>query len=482
MLLRICQIVPLLVSLPLAAQMHHVDKPEKVTRAVSVYEWTGELAKPSAARLVPVSIFIDGDFQNAGTYLANPVPLALDVGNVYSVERSGHTEGTLDVKLARNVKDARSSADDNPVGAWYGYGEFKLPAQEKPTRLKATTPTVQVAASDDDDRPHFVASRPETTAAPAATPSRRTPVADDDGERPTLGRRDENDTDDKKRKKPKKEKPAGYVTGIPGGLNDDPDRPTLRRGKAVEDEVAPLTGLPAEMHQAIAVSDPATPPEHIFAREWESPSERTQTLEEMQALARKQLLLYLKDNLLVPAPAQQGAAMPAAASVSAPDTVAAPPRLRRTPGGVNTATHTAPAATAKTSATQKVAKPAAGLPLLLVGEQLASLRLSYGGLPTFVYTASAPVALRDGTVVTAYVTVVAQRLPAGNLQVSLNAVTDSGHLNRAPWMRFIDAVDADGSHRASLLFEQRRSASRQFVLYTLVTAKAEATFVSAVFE
>src|ERR1700742_538985 len=90
----------LLLPLAAAAQMHHVDKPEQVTRAVGVYEWTGELAKPTQARLVPVSLFINGHFQAAGTYLARPVPFALETGNVYSIDRAGHSLGTLDINMA----------------------------------------------------------------------------------------------------------------------------------------------------------------------------------------------------------------------------------------------------------------------------------------------------------------------------------------------------------------------------------------------
>jgi len=36
---------------PLLAQTHKVAKPETVVRAVGVYEWTGEMAKPAASRL-----------------------------------------------------------------------------------------------------------------------------------------------------------------------------------------------------------------------------------------------------------------------------------------------------------------------------------------------------------------------------------------------------------------------------------------------
>jgi hypothetical protein len=80
------------------------------------------------------------------------------------------------------------------------------------------------------------------------------------------------------------------------------------------------------------------------------------------------------------------------------------------------------------------------------------------------------------------VTIVAQRLPSGELQTSLSSVTDEGHLDRIPWMRLVDAVDPDDSHRASLLFELRAKNSRQFALYSLASAEAQQTFVTGVIE
>jgi hypothetical protein len=116
--------------------------------------------------------------------------------------------------------------------------------------------------------------------------------------------------------------------------------------------------------------------------------------------------------------------------------------------------------------------------LALTSEDLRGYELSYGALPTFVYTAQSPVA-QGGKV---YITLVAQRLPSGELQTALASVTDATHLDRVPWMRLVDAVDPDWSHRASLLFELRAQNSRQFALYRLVTAQAEQTFVTGVIE
>jgi hypothetical protein len=45
-------------------------------------------------------------------------------------------------------------------------------------------------------------------------------------------------------------------------------------------------------------------------------------------------------------------------------------------------------------------------------------------------------------------------------------------------MRLVDAVDAEASNRASLLFELRAQHSRQFVLYRVIGARADQTFLT----
>ena len=77
-----------LLSPSLLAQTHKVAKTEDVVRAVGVYEWTGDMAKPAASRLIPVSLFINGKFEDAAVYLARPVPFALLTGNVYDLDKS----------------------------------------------------------------------------------------------------------------------------------------------------------------------------------------------------------------------------------------------------------------------------------------------------------------------------------------------------------------------------------------------------------
>jgi hypothetical protein len=45
-------------------------------------------------------------------------------------------------------------------------------------------------------------------------------------------------------------------------------------------------------------------------------------------------------------------------------------------------------------------------------------------------------------------------------------------------MRLVDAVDAEASNRASLLFELRAQNSRQFALYRVIGGRADQTFAT----
>ena len=62
-------------------QTHKVAKPESVVRAVGVYEWTGDLAKPKASRLIPVTVPVRACWASAAeltaTKAAAPIILAI---------------------------------------------------------------------------------------------------------------------------------------------------------------------------------------------------------------------------------------------------------------------------------------------------------------------------------------------------------------------------------------------------------------------
>src|ERR1700761_2272327 len=118
------------------AQMHKVAKPEQVVRAIGVYEWTGDLTKPKASRLIPVSIFIDGKLEDAGVYVARPVPFALLTGNVYELQDAGIDKAMLDLAYARHLQAVDSTGDMAWDDGWFGYGSVKPLAAPRKAALK----------------------------------------------------------------------------------------------------------------------------------------------------------------------------------------------------------------------------------------------------------------------------------------------------------------------------------------------------------
>ncbi len=478
------------------AQMHAVKKPETVVRAVAVYEWTGDAVKPKASRVVPVSVFIDGHLEDGGVYLARPVPFELDTGTVFEVEKAGVPEGSLDLSYTRHyVSNGVAAFDDG----WLGYGPFKPVPKTVLVAAKKSGPLPQVVTSGGSG-PHFsngtaasgsstdkIANQPvdRSSAAGGGT----TVSADKDPDAPTMRRRSTDasgasdtastDTDSSKdvdrptlkrrtpaeQKAAQKKKDLASVSGS-ASLNDDPDRPNLHRGKPAsrldEEDLQPLKGMPADLQQAVAVSDAKDRPEHPFERTWESNEERTQVTANLEEMARAQLAKY--DLPAASAAVGTPASTPAPAAktparTSAPTTAAARARQRKSAAAAKAAAATAAAA-----------------PVVLKEQSVKAYTLSYGGAATYVYTAVSPGA--GG--VDRYVSVVAQREPVGSLKMALASVTDAKHLDRTPWMRLVDAVDAEASNRASLLFELRAQNSRQFALYRVIGAATEQTFVTGI--
>jgi hypothetical protein len=481
---------------PAWAQTHAIKKTEDVVRAVAVYEWTGDEGKATASRVVPVSLFIDGQFQDAAIYMARPVPMALDTGTVYEVRKAGVDSGTLELVYERHLTSGDTEEIDD---GWLGYGEFKVKPKETLLAKKQSGPLPSLVVggkAGSDSGPRLVsrsgstsstsdagssnagsggASKSSKTSAPATTNA-------DDADSPTLHRRAGGDQDDSTGAGSTAEKPADAKTAsstnadddaerptlkrrtpaeiksakkqrdsarvVAGNdLNDDPDRPTLHRGSKTstpEEEVPPLRGLPKDMKQLVAISDAKDRPEHEFMRRWESEEERAEILGKMQAIARQQLATY-KGFV---------AATPPASSFPVPTKGAAAARLA-----------------AKRKAAAGAAQPTA---VALNEESLKGYTLSYGGASTYVYSATSPGA--NG--ISRYVSLVAQEEPTVGLKLALASVTDSSHLDRTPWMRFVDVVDADASNRASLLMELRAQHTRQFALYRVIGAEADQIFLT----
>jgi hypothetical protein len=517
------------------AQTHKVTAPDSVVRAIGVYEWTGDLAKPTGTRFVPVTLFINGHLEDAGIYMPRPVPFALVSGNVYELEDAGLAKGTVELESALHATAPDGAAGPVFDEGWTAYGNYKPPAASRRSNTAALRPSKNLPAiqTSSSDKPHFsnksadagsstnssgASSQTDpskkTSADPAAKPDSGTTTDDpdrptmkrhtsddsttstastgtasqttspnDEAERPTLKRRSSEDASDSKSKK---KNDVATVTAA-GSLNDDPDRPTLHHGNVgtVATEMPKLSGIPKDMHQMVAVSDARDRDPHPFARPWEDPNERAAVLAKMQAFARAKLTEYGIVPGITPPTAIASTSTPA--TTTSPSTDGGPPTLKR---GIPTSAKTpspqpavpasakTPAASAKpaASANAKAHHTASKAPVqaVLADEDLKGYLLSYGGAPTYVYMAHT---VETGSVMR-YVTIVAQADALGEVRHAMASVTDATHLDRTPWMRLVDAVDVEASNRASLLFELRGQSSRQFALYRVIATKPEQIFAT----
>jgi hypothetical protein len=197
-----------------------------------------------------------------------------------------------------------------------------------------------------------------------------------------------------------------------------------------------------DLHQMAAVSDAKDRDPHNFLRPWDDEAEHQAILAKLETVARTTLAAYEAANGAAP---------------RAPPPKPSPAK---------------PGSAARRTTARKTAPPPP--PEALLDEQLTGYTLSYGGEATFVYHAQT-----DGLGATErFVTLVAQIDTQGEPQIALKNVTDAAHLDRTPRMRLVDAVDAEASNRASLLFELRAQNSRQFALYRVIGGRAEQIFLT----
>jgi hypothetical protein len=463
----------LLPALPALAQYSgHVakDKQKKAVvepRAISVLEWIGAPGQPVASRIVPVAVFVNGQYQDGGLYLAQPEPLTVQTDTLYELEKAGVPQGTFYVAGGQDVG-----------GSWFGYGQWKPLAAPKPVKkLPPSKFPPKVVEDHDPDRPHFKggAQQPSgdpstgskspstgSTTASTSTPSSSGSTASDP-DQPTLHRRDSTVSDSgagaapEDPDRPHLKKHSDTATATSGSGDDsspvssvneaDPDRPRMSRGKPAMAEQAldmsKLNGSPAGLQQMAAVSDPAVREEHVFTYPWPDPDEATKMQAAVEALAVKTVLAN-----------------------GAP--------------GTNATTATTPAKrTTGPKSTLARQVPPKAPPVVLQDKDFRAYELTYSGGATLVFTAKALVGPNNaGVTIEKYVTIIAQPDFDGAPQIRLQSVTDAKHLDVTPRMRLVDAVDTRGDNQADLLFELRRSTDRQFAIYHVRGNHAEQAFAT----
>jgi hypothetical protein len=401
-------------------------------RAVAVLEWTGEPGKPSASRIIPLSVFDGEQYQPGGLYLAKPEPLALQPGTEYVLQDAGVARGLFDINNAEDVD-----------GYWFGYGAWKpMAAPPKQVRAKQGRNMPQVVTDAGDGRPHFKnrdsagspdSSAPAGSTTPNAPASSSAPAGDPD--RPTLRRRADSSSPSATSSAGNDDY-SGRETATPGA---DPDRPHMAHGQQsstdADFEPAKLTGTPPGLQQMIAVSDASDREAHPFVYLWADPTDASKMQAQMEI-----------------------AAGDAIASAAPPVKIAPKPHV--------------PASTTQRRHTASKAAPAT--PLVFTNEHFKAYELTYSGGATLVFSGETT----DHAGKVKYVTVIAQPDFNGVPKVLFKSVTDDDHLDETPKMRLVDAVDAKAINRGDLVFELSSRHDREFVIYRVAEGRVEQVFTT----
>ena len=453
----------LLSALPALAQYPgQIKKDDKNAappmRSVVVVEWTGDLTKPKASRVIPISVWDGKDLQDGSVYLAQPEPLALQGGVEYQLQQDGKQVGLFDIQEAAHQQTS-----------WIGFGKWApIKTGPSPAEIARQRAAMKVDVDDaDSDKPilhrkkHADDSGSGDTAQKGSAPDSDRPTLHRDGgsgsdsddssaksspdpDRPRL----HNDSDSagnggdpdrpKLKSKPQADPDEGPVTSV--ASSGDPDRPTLKRGipEGLSTAVTPnVVGLPAEMQQQVGVSDVHPVKDHPWDFSWADPDDQRKMKDSLEDEARKAL------------------------GLTPPPPPTAPKR---------------PATTA--AARRKTVPPPAPAPVPLIDEQFRVFELAYGSGATIVFSAHTDGTNPGENGSQKFVTIIAQPDLYGSVITLLKNVTDAAHLDVKPRMRLVDPVDAEGDNRGELLFELRGQNQRQFALYRVLRGQADEIFTT----
>jgi hypothetical protein len=435
-----------------------------------------QLSPKGKARFIPIAIMIDGKFYDAGSYKAAPVPMALDFGIVYEGFRSGVSQGEFTITQPGQLNHV-----------WIAEGRW-LPAGaiDPNKRKKYSAPVI---ADDDKDGPPVLHRRGEKSA----------PDAGSDGK--DKGKNQDQDKDAKDKDQPK---PATTTasspppTGAPTASSPTPTSDTAKAPAANAPAPAETAKAPAAASTSASdsaadepIGDPNRPrlrrgkPESTAHLEPFTTFDPLMDAKPGAASATGKPGATTKDS---PAPTPQIVLIPAISDVGGPDprpyTYDVKPAeeavyrnkmldLASTQLGAQArgpAKEGAPTSK-KAPATKSAGKSASKLPKLDFDDvSLRIFDLSNSNEPVLVLSAKThPPATNNGEGTNAdepkEITLIARTNLEGELRKLFFSQTDSRHLDVAPRMELVDAVDADGDGRGELLFRRTFDDGSAYAIY-----------------
>jgi hypothetical protein len=445
---------------------------DKGPRAVGLVQ----ISPKGKARFTPIVIMIDGNYYDAGSYKAAPVPMALDFGIVYEAFRAGVSQGIFTITQPGQLNHV-----------WIAEGTWTPAGENVPGKHKKYAPPV--IADEDNSGPPVLhrhagsgsdSSDSKTTkddkdtntntnkdqakpATPATAPATSTPAPASTTTTPgtaTTNPPPAAPTTTASAPAPAKA-PAPAETAKTSAPADDeqiadPNRPRLRRGKpdpsahqepfttfdaSTEAKPGPApaaTGTPAANAKGPAT---AAPPVIVIPAisDVGGPDPRPYTYD----LKPVEEAIY-RNKMLDLATAQLRAQTAAAAKASA------------------TPKKTVPAKTAGKSPSADKSKP------VFDDVNLRIFDLSSSNEPVLVLSAKTHPAAADGAQSSdepKEITLIARTNLEGEVQKLFFSQTDSQHLDISPRMELIDAVDVDGDGRGELLFRRTFDDGSAYAIY-----------------
>jgi hypothetical protein len=431
------------VALALSALAQRTSRKNKGPRALALVEWPASGGSP---RVIPVTILVDGRYYDASIYKADPVPMALEPGNVYEVGQSGESIGMVTLTTARQARN----------GAWLADGRFQTNEQ----LAAARRPRDVAPKTSEPEGPPKLRRGPQTSPTESAPPpqTKQEPPRASGPDDPPVLRKPASQTQTTTPKPPSEPASSAPGAATPASTTappkqEDSDHPVLRRGRPTAEQAENLPGAvdakaapkppaaaagrttPGAKAAAAgpgrvltAISDASAPESRSFALPWK--------LEDQDKL---------KNSMIQMA----GAALEDYA---------------RAHGG----THPGQLQDVQVRAFDLAGRNEPQIVLMarvLEGPTApASTRRASGARPQTKSTSPAP-APSTSVGLTYWITLVAREDYNGELRKLKVWATDSKHLDAFPRAELIDAVDADGDGRGDLLFREISDIGQSFVLY-----------------
>ncbi len=460
-----CAILLLCFAIGSTAQLSRAAKRSQGPRALALVQKSGK-----SARLIPVTIMVDGTLYDASVYRAAPRPMALEPGTVYEVERSGSPEGLFTVGAAQQIGNT-----------WYGLGEWQPASAAQPAKAAAIS---RPAASSPEDGPPILRRSGSSSGSGPGSGSKSAPASSNPPP-PDKGRNSGNDSS-----KPDSSTSGQSSTETPNTpSNEDDQRPVLRRPNSTSGNSSTTASPSPSASPTTAQEDSDRP----LLRRGKPPNPTPQT-----SVAGKDSTVFSGT-----ANARSGRAalagstsqlLPAISDATGPEP--RPFKFFFKPGEEAQIQNKVQAIAKRAiNAYEKVRQPGLIATELQPGS-FHAFDVDFSNQPVFVYTAQATLAphavlTRAGSRTrsakkspprgisgtgaatsqppVAYTTVVARVDIYGDLKEIFSSVTDSRHLDEIPRLALIDAVDVDGDERGELLFSEFTNADQSYVIYRVTT-------------